>query len=146
MKNSKPNLKWCSYHRAAEPRKQFASGRYACKVAEVEYTKRRRKTFNGRMTTLAQNLGHRHNMKVSSKELIAWLGQPEICYLCGNGFNEDYVVDHLIPVSAGGTCTEHNLDWAHNECNRAKGDLPIFTFANLVHTLDQQLTEFREAV
>lgn len=49
------------------------------------------------------------------------------CYLCGVPFVDPAdppEVEHVRPVSRGGTTTVDNLLPAHRSCNRAKGDRP----------------------
>ena len=51
------------------------------------------------------------------------------CSLCGNPIDysliypheQSYVVDHVIPLDAGGTDTIDNKQPAHRACNSAKG-------------------------
>lgn len=45
-----------------------------------------------------------------------------VCYLC-NGFVDlkDVNLDHLIPVSLGGTNDSFNLAVTHSKCNKARG-------------------------
>lgn len=46
-----------------------------------------------------------------------------ICQLCGNKcFPEDISLDHLVPVSKGGTNDKKNLITAHKSCNERKAD------------------------
>lgn len=52
------------------------------------------------------------------------------CHICGQPIDYtlphldpgEYVVDHLIPLAAGGTDTINNKAAAHRSCNRAKSD------------------------
>lgn len=44
------------------------------------------------------------------------------CLYCGMGLNEDYHVDHYIPLSRGGTNYSTNLIIACPTCNLSKGD------------------------
>jgi 5-methylcytosine-specific restriction endonuclease McrA len=51
------------------------------------------------------------------------------CAICGLPINYDlpytspwsFTVDHIVPISRGGTTTEENVQAAHRKCNRAKG-------------------------
>lgn len=45
-----------------------------------------------------------------------------VCGICGGGVPATKVdIDHIIPSSLGGTDEEHNLQVAHQSCNRRKG-------------------------
>ena len=44
-----------------------------------------------------------------------------ICHYCGL-FSPDGQVDHIIPLSRGGTDALENLAWACADCNNSKGD------------------------
>ena len=45
------------------------------------------------------------------------------CYLCNNILDfEKMTIDHVIPVSKGGSGLFHNLMPAHEKCNQKKGD------------------------
>ena len=54
------------------------------------------------------------------------------CHICGEPIDyslphweqESFVVDHLIPLAAGGTDTLDNKAAAHRKCNRDKGARP----------------------
>ena len=55
----------------------------------------------------------------------------EICGICGRPVNKSYkyphplsaVIDHIIPVSKGGSIADiNNLQLAHSYCNRKKSD------------------------
>ncbi|WP_433651043.1 HNH endonuclease [Micromonospora zamorensis] len=56
-------------------------------------------------------------------------GRPP-CALCGEEIDYalpyldpgEYVVDHIVPLSKGGTDKLENKQPAHRRCNRAKGD------------------------
>jgi len=44
------------------------------------------------------------------------------CYICGKQFNsKDLEVDHIMPLSKGGSNSYHNLKTLCKECNRKKG-------------------------
>lgn len=53
------------------------------------------------------------------------------CYLCHQAFNSksDITLDHLIPISKGGTDGLGNMRLAHNNCNRDKKDMTIEEYA-----------------
>lgn len=48
---------------------------------------------------------------------------PWICGLCGHRIKErDLTVDHIIPLSRGGTNELKNLRLVHSSCNQIKGN------------------------
>ena len=54
--------------------------------------------------------------------MIAWLIAERRCYLCGEDIAQaDLELDHVIPLSRGGTHTFDNVRAAHLRCNRRKG-------------------------
>lgn len=78
-----------------------------------EYTLRRR--------------AQQHATTVGPIDLDAlWTGD---CALCGKEMDPDLVnpdrmrksIDHIVPLSKGGTHTQDNLQWAHLRCNQSKG-------------------------
>ena len=48
---------------------------------------------------------------------------------------ESAVLDHIIPVSEGGTDTIENLQWVHEEINRMKGTMNNTQFLAAVHKI-----------
>lgn len=60
------------------------------------------------------------------------LGEPYRCGLCGGALSwEVAALDHLLPLSRGGTHAIENLCWMHRVCNTAKGGLTIEEFCTL---------------
>lgn len=53
----------------------------------------------------------------------------EWCGLCGASLRDDITIDHLKPLSRGGTHEKHNLLLAHFNCNRSKHDKPFVEWA-----------------
>lgn len=55
------------------------------------------------------------------------------CYLCLKPFESksDITIDHLVPVSKGGSDTIENKRLAHELCNGAKKDLSLEQYAVL---------------
>jgi len=68
------------------------------------------------------------NNRNAIKQRVAKTGEP--CHLCGMPIDLNagkaeplsFTVDHVIPVSAGGTDLMNNLVPAHFKCNRIKSD------------------------
>lgn len=58
-----------------------------------------------------------------------WLSQGDDCTLCGTRIDRELKypdplsksVDHIVPLSKGGTHEQSNLAWAHLVCNNRKG-------------------------
>jgi 5-methylcytosine-specific restriction endonuclease McrA len=78
-----------------------------------------------------KHCAHRKNTKhrrraltvggLSGRQLKVWLdAQPKVCHWCGDHCpNPD--IDHLIPLSRGGSHDIHNLAVSCRTCNRMKG-------------------------
>lgn len=43
------------------------------------------------------------------------------CGICGERLGPKYEIDHIIPVSKGGSGDASNLQWVHPTCNKSKG-------------------------
>lgn len=96
--------------RAAESQRRY---REKNREARAEYTRRRR----------VDKLGG----TVADVDLDAlWTGD---CGICGGDMDRELrwpdpfsnSIDHIIPLSRGGTHEAHNLQWAHLRCNVSKG-------------------------
>lgn len=57
--------------------------------------------------------------------LVALYGRS--CWLCGKAIAYESVlsIDHVHPLSKGGSSKIHNLRPAHEKCNRRRGNGPI---------------------
>lgn len=52
------------------------------------------------------------------------LGDPVVCYLCGDSLDWTTAqIDHRQPPCRGGSNDLVNLEWAHRRCNRQKSSL-----------------------
>lgn len=52
-----------------------------------------------------------------------WHKSKKKCHLCGKGVDLSIAtIDHLIPVSSGGSNRIENLAIAHARCNRKRGN------------------------
>lgn len=66
--------------------------------------------------------GSRSKIKLNSK-IKCWNKSNGICYLCNKPMCiEDFNIDHIIPVSKGGTNKQSNLAAVHPKCNQNKSD------------------------
>lgn len=97
------------------------------------------KKFHRRKREFSKRINHKHNGDSNwDISAIRLMGRDEgICYLCGGHCDaEDYItiddgtivtgerypsVEHVIPLSKGGTHTWDNVKLAHRGCNSAKG-------------------------
>ena len=58
------------------------------------------------------------------------------CAICGKPLSiDDFTVDHIIPLSLGGTYDEDNLQATHEKCNFMKGNLDPAEFKNLTQDI-----------
>lgn len=56
------------------------------------------------------------------------------CIYCDRQLSEkDATIDHIVPKHKGGHSTRNNLTCACNNCNRAKGSLPVFEYMSPAH-------------
>lgn len=59
-------------------------------------------------------------------------GKPD-CWICGQPIDyslphvdpKSFVIDHVVPLAAGGADTLENVRAAHRDCNRDKSDKPF---------------------
>jgi 5-methylcytosine-specific restriction endonuclease McrA len=74
----------------------------------------------------------RHNNQFGdvSKNIIAILlrSQKRLCPCCLRLLNNDYELDHVIPLSRGGRHDDHNLQLVHLSCNRKKSSKTMKEF------------------
>ena len=75
------------------------------------------------------------NQKYTYKEALAHLGGLQTkCYLTGTPINletDSYCLDHILPVSKGGTNELDNMGITIPSANAAKSDLQLEEFFNL---------------
>ena len=75
------------------------------------------------------HLDDEKNQKVTRKKLTqkqrhALYVKSQVCDICGKWVSEyDSTIDHIIPISRGGTNDMDNLRLIHYECNQLKGNL-----------------------
>lgn len=77
-------------------------------VLRVHCINRRRKLAGG---TLPKNIAE-----------ILMEKQSGICPCCLKPLGTDYHIDHIVPVSKGGSNTEDNVQLLHSKCNMIKND------------------------
>ena len=64
-------------------------------------------------------------LRISKKvrRIAVWERDGRMCWLCGCSIKfRDMTIDHVIPVSKGGTMALVNLRAAHRVCNMRRGD------------------------
>lgn len=65
-----------------------------------------------------------------------WESQGKRCAYCGEPRNLKHMtVDHVIPLSKGGTNDEENLRCACKMCNRIKNDMLPTEFSVFIHRM-----------
>lgn len=70
--------------------------------------------------------GNRNSYQRRELKRRMYSNQNAICYICNKYMTfKDASVDHVIPLSKGGSSEEENLKLAHKDCNDKKGDLLI---------------------
>ncbi len=69
----------------------------------------------------------------SSNELRDMIERQDFkCALSGRTLTPDTAaLDHKVPVANGGTNDAANLQWLHDEVNKAKGTMPLDAFVRL---------------
>jgi hypothetical protein len=78
---------------------------------------------NGSTKAKRAAFNKRTSRKMSLRnELVALYGRS--CWLCGNAISECSIIsiDHVRPLSKGGSSKIHNLRPAHERCNRKRGN------------------------
>lgn len=67
---------------------------------------------------------------MSGCDLARWTkAQEKVCHWCSNGCADAFHVDHVYPLSKGGSHREDNLVIACPDCNRRKGAKDPIAFA-----------------
>ena len=76
---------------------------------------------------------------MGNKRLLIWLKTNGICFYCGRKLiigacNEknNFVIDHLVPMAAGGDNSQSNLVPCCNRCNCIKGHRQLERFRFLL--------------
>lgn len=70
-----------------------------------------------------------NSSELTTKELSIWENtQIKICSYCNTLCNTNYQVDHIVPLSTGGSHSIDNLTIACPSCNRSKSNAPLITW------------------
>ena len=97
------------------------------------------RTFRIKIKTFKRRNQHRNKVKVinnyTCEDVVNKLGKNPLCYLTGRRINlkdpKSYSLDHVIPVSKGGTNELDNLEITCASANFAKADMTLKEFYNL---------------
>ena len=76
--------------------------------------------MTARNTTTRDN----HRRTIAKTAAPCWICGLPIDYQLKHPHPKSFVVDHVIPIAAGGTDTIDNKRAAHRDCNRAKAAQP----------------------
>ena len=69
------------------------------------------------------------NSTVSAREFLEWENtQLKVCVYCGVSCSDAYQIDHIEPLSRGGTHDLNNLVIACPTCNREKSNTPMIVW------------------
>lgn len=73
---------------------------------------------------------------IAKQRARIWARGDRECFYCGAPFASwaDMTLDHVVPVSAGGSSRLGNLVPACQPCNRAKGSMDAVEFAAFVNS------------
>lgn len=79
-----------------------------------------------------------HYAPITAKQLaLLWRQQRGRCGLTGRKLDRSAVIDHILPISRGGSHGLENLRWTTDEANHAKRDLTDEEFFALCHTVTE---------
>lgn len=82
--------------------------------------------------------------RITSKRLRRVLEQQDYrCFFTGRKLSPDVAsVDHMLPISRGGTNTIDNVCVVHADVNRAKGTLTVSEFVELCREVVEHTSRF----
>lgn len=66
-----------------------------------------------------------------------------LCGICGHRVGRRWTIDHIIPLSKGGSHTYDNCQPAHAECNRMKADLLPWEFVPIGFSYKGRKPQYR---
>ena len=114
-------------------------GEMYCSEQCMMKNKNRRREFRGRREYKILKLANLYDSSITLDKLI--IKEKNVCYLCGGQCNtNDFTIDdrgsfivgreypsidHVKPISKGGTHTSDNVKLAHHYCNSIKRDTEI---------------------
>lgn len=66
---------------------------------------------------------------LTRKKIREIFSRDKVCVYCGS--NKDFELDHIIPLTKGGSCMFNNLVLSCAKCNRSKSGRDVFYWCNL---------------
>lgn len=107
-----------------EHRKKLSEARKAspkCHGENLYNWKGGASTYRERLKIYSKTRRDRTRTRIDPKYLdMLRKGQANRCFFCGKDMGETPTLEHLTPVSRGGTNTPHNLVYACKSCNSKK--------------------------
>jgi 5-methylcytosine-specific restriction endonuclease McrA len=113
--------RWVAESRAAH--EEFLAAPNACTSAHLDRVWTMDQSIMLLSYALAMDLAatDRNALSVSLRARL-WLRDAGLCGICGEPADEAaFHIDHVLPVTLGGTNDEANLQVSHPACNLAKG-------------------------
>lgn len=103
--------------------------------------KSKRSIWRQKAVAFARRRQIRDANKISYIEIMLEKLHMRPCRYCGVELREpkQISIDHLIPLSRGGTDHTHNLKAMHTSCNKAKGSLTESEFELLIEIIKTRL-------
>ena len=149
--------KQCESMLSAQSQKEYRSRpevKQHKKAYDAAYTqqpeqKQRKKELNfiwkqnnpGKAKAISDNDRHRRRLlkktsDLSTKDLAIWTEeQPKLCSYCGQSCSTNFHIDHIDPLSKGGTHTLDNLTIACLTCNSSKNNKSLLFWLAFNRTL-----------
>ena len=94
-------------------------------VVDEEYRKIKRESTIPQINKLTKDNTGRISFRQNTKDIVA-KNSSNICAICGKpifSYQEDFSVDHITPLSRGGTNDISNLRATHKFCNTLKDNM-----------------------
>lgn len=101
-----------------------------------ELSRIRNKTEKGRAEKTANRISRRGSGKITKSEIEHIKRTSSMkCYWCGANCEDDYHLDHYIPVAKGGKTNVDNMVLSCSLCNQHKSAKDPISFANSIGKL-----------
>lgn len=102
--------------------------------------------FFDNLSQMGFEVSNLHNLQKidHTSRMVIYNQYHNLCQYCGR---KGYSIDHMIPVSSGGTNDLSNLTLSCQECNKLKGDMPYEWFVEFnlqVRFINQKLVIFEK--
>jgi 5-methylcytosine-specific restriction endonuclease McrA len=110
------------------------------KDSKIKYAKNWVKENKDKRSVISANYKAKRRSKtecgVSTQELLKWKeSQPKICYWCNIKCDDEYHIDHYVPLSKGGKHEISNLVISCKRCNLTKQAKDPYEYASSVGRL-----------